>query len=42
MEALGRIVSWGIGCALPDFYGVYTRVAVVSAWVSEVIGAGAP
>ena len=36
------IVSWGIGCALPDFYGVYTRLAVVGAWVSEVITAGAP
>ena len=36
------IVSWGIGCALPDFYGVYTRLAVVGAWVSEVIAAGPP
>jgi secreted trypsin-like serine protease len=28
------IVSWGEGCALPKFYGVYTRLAVLQDWVS--------
>ncbi|HET7678732.1 MAG TPA: serine protease [Xanthobacteraceae bacterium] len=33
------IVSWGIGCALPHFYGVYTRLAVLEKWVSARISA---
>jgi secreted trypsin-like serine protease len=28
------IVSWGTGCALPDLYGVYSRLSVLEKWVS--------
>lgn len=31
------IVSWGIGCALPENYGVYTRLARFSAWVNAQV-----
>jgi len=31
------IVSWGIGCAAPNYFGVYTRLAVLSAWVEKMI-----
>jgi secreted trypsin-like serine protease len=30
------IVSWGAGCALPHFYGVYSRLAALGAWVTKV------
>lgn len=33
------IVSWGTGCALPDLYGVYTRVAMVEVWISAQMAA---
>ena len=32
------IVSWGRGCALPDSYGVYTRVSEIYNWVQEQTG----
>jgi uncharacterized repeat protein (TIGR01451 family) len=32
------IVSWGTGCALPDYYGVYTRLPLFKSWVEEYAG----
>ncbi len=33
------IVSWGNGCAEPNFYGVYTRLAILENWVSAHMAA---
>jgi secreted trypsin-like serine protease len=30
------VVSFGVGCALPKFYGVYSRVAVLKTWIDRV------
>ena len=38
----GGITSWGIGCAEPNLYGVYTRIGALAEWIQSKIGTTDP
>ncbi|KAJ0391336.1 hypothetical protein P43SY_003447 [Pythium insidiosum] len=37
-EALVGVVSWGNGCGLAGYPGVYARVSIAKGWIDSVLG----